>query len=76
MLLSDILHSGIVNHEGKRNGSGRVCPETRGVFGGSISLGGEDGCQFRMGEDARLGETVHPLSDFEEHPAVGGDILL
>ena len=29
-----------------------------------------------VGEDAGLGETVHPLSDFEEHPAVGGDILL
>ena len=76
MLLPDILHAEIVNHKGKRNGAGQVCPETRGVFGGSVSVEGEDGCQFRVGKDVGLGETVHPLSDFEEHPAVGGDILL
>ena len=55
MLLSDILHAEIVYHEGKHNGAGRVCPETRGVFGRSISVGGKDGFQFRVGEDAGLG---------------------
>ena len=46
MLLPDILHSEIVKHEGERNEAGRVCPEARGVFGGSVSVGGEDGCFF------------------------------
>ena len=76
VLLPDILHDKIVNHEGERNGEVRVCPETRGVFGGSVSVGGKYGFYFCVGEDAGLGETVHPLSDFEEHPAVRGDILL
>ena len=76
MLLPDILHAKIVDHKGKRNGAGRVCPETRGIFGGIVSVGGEDGFQFPVGEDASLGDTVHPLSDLEEHPSVGGDILL
>ena len=44
VLLPDILQAKIFDHEGERNGAGRVCPETRGVFGGSVSVGGEDGC--------------------------------
>ena len=44
LLFPDILHAKIVDHKGKRNGAGQVCPETRGIFGGSISMGGEDGC--------------------------------
>ena len=44
ILLPDILHSEIVNHEGEHNGVGRVCPDTQGVFGGSVSEGGEDEC--------------------------------
>ena len=44
MLLPDILHSEVVDHEGERNGVGGVCPETRGVFGGSVLVGGEDRC--------------------------------
>ena len=73
MLLPDILHAEIVDHEVKRDGAGRVCPEARGVFGGSVSVGGEDICYFCVGEDASLGETVHPLSGFKENPAVGDD---
>ena len=76
MFLPDILHAEIVDHEGKRDGAGLVCPEARGVFGGSVSVGSEDGCQFCVGEDAGLGRTVHPLSYFEENPAVVGDKLL
>ena len=44
VLLPDILHAKIANHEGEHNGAGRVCPETRGVLGGGIYMGGEDGC--------------------------------
>ena len=43
MLLPDILHAEVVDHEGERDGAGRVFPDTRGVFGGSVSVGGEDG---------------------------------
>ena len=42
MLLPYILHSKTVDHEGERNGAGRVCSETRGVLGESVSVGGED----------------------------------
>ena len=42
VLLLGILHVEVVNHEGERNGAGGVCPETRGVFCWSISVGGED----------------------------------
>ena len=44
MLLPDILHAEIVDHEGKRDGEDQVFPEAQGVFGGSISVGGEDRC--------------------------------
>ena len=44
VLLPDILHDKIVDHEGEYNGAGRVCPETQGVFGGSVSMGGKDRC--------------------------------
>ena len=40
MLLPDILHAKFVDHKGKRNGAGGVCPETRGIFGGSVYVGG------------------------------------
>ena len=76
MLLPDILHTKVVNHKGERNGAGGVCPGTRGVFCWSVSVGGEDGIYFCVGEDAGLGETVYPLSYFEEHPSVRGDILV
>ena len=44
MLLPDIIHAKIVDHEGERDGAGRVCTEAQGVFGGSVSVGGKDGC--------------------------------
>ena len=44
VLIPNILHAEVVNHEGERNGAGGVCPETRGVFGRSVSVGGEEGC--------------------------------
>ena len=44
MLLPDIIHAKIVDHEGERDGAGRVCPEPRGVFGGSVSVGDKDEC--------------------------------
>ena len=48
-----------------------------GLFSvGAYPWEGEDGFQFRMGEDTGLGETVHPLSYFKKHPAAGGDLLL
>ena len=40
VLLPEILHAKVVNHEGKRNGAGQVCPEARDVFGGSLPVGG------------------------------------
>ena len=44
MLLPDILHAKVVDHEGERDGAGRVRPEARGILSGSVSVGGEDGC--------------------------------
>ena len=44
MLLPDILHAKVVDHEGEHDGAGRVRPEAWGVFGGSVSVGGKDGC--------------------------------
>ena len=75
-LLPDILQSEVVDYEGKRDEAGQVRSEARVFFGGSVSVGDEDGCKFRVGEDSGLGETVHPLSYFEENPAVGGYKLL
>ena len=61
VILPDILHAKVVDHKGKHNGAGGVCPETRGVFGRSVSMGGEDGCLFCVGEDAGLGGPYIPF---------------
>ena len=43
MLLPNVLYSKVVDDESKCDWTGGVRPEARGVFGRSISVGGEDG---------------------------------